>query len=283
MANGPDQLSRTDQVYAIKTWRYLRLAMVALVVGLGASILYEWAKVDAECFQTSISAYYYTPVHGFFVGALVSIGVCLFCLKGSTDREDVLLNLAGMFALVVALVPTPGTGSCASVLGTAHDRDLNIANNMTALLAVGLFGLLILAFLATRNRPTRPELLGFAAAVLVFAAAAFLFFVDRDFFVSKAHYTAAVLMFVCILFVVGFNAIGYKEKTDAESPRNRYAAVGAAMVASALVIGIAGAAGWDHWVLAIEAALIGLFAVFWLIQTAELWDEGLREPSGEQR
>lgn len=271
-----DQLNRADQVYAIKTWRYLRLAMVALVVGLGVSILYERAKVDADCFQTSISAYYYTPVHGFFVGVLVSVGVCLFCLKGSTDREDVLLNLAGMFALVVALVPTRSTGSCASVLSTTHDRDVNIANNVTALLALGLLGLLILAFLATKNLPTRPELIGYAVAALVFIATALIFWVDRDFFVRYAHYTAAVLMFSCILIVVGLNALGYKEKTEATSPRNRYAAVAGAMLGSSAVIGFAGILGWDHWVLIIEATLIGLFAVFWLIQTTELWHEGLR-------
>ncbi len=268
-------LSRDERIYAIKTWRYLRLAMVALVVGLGVSILYERAKVDADCFQTSISAYYYTPVHGFFVGVLVSVGVCLFCLKGNTDREDVLLNLAGMFAVVVALVPTQSTGSCASVLGV-HDRDVYVANNVFALLAVGLLGLLILAYLATKNRPTRPELAGYAIAALVFIATALVFWKDRDFFVRYAHYTAAVLMFSCILAVVVLNALGYKEKTDATSPGNRYAVVAGAMLGSSAAIGVAGALGWHHWVLAIEAALIALFAVFWVIQTAELWHEGLR-------
>jgi hypothetical protein len=97
--------------------------MVGLVAGLGVSIAYEYWKVEPDCLQTSISAYYYTPVHGYFIGGLVAIGVCLFCLKGSTDLEDTLLNLAGMFALIVALVPTPGTGDCASLLGTTHDRD----------------------------------------------------------------------------------------------------------------------------------------------------------------
>src|SRR3954453_19642354 len=157
-----DALTHEEQVNAIKTWRYLRLAMVVLVVGLAASIAYERAKVHPGCFQTSISAYYYTPVQGFFVGALVSIGVCLFCLKGSTDAEDILLNLAGMFAPVVALVPTPGPGACASVLGTTRDRDVNIANNVTALLVVGLIALVILAALAIHNLPPVPALVGYA-------------------------------------------------------------------------------------------------------------------------
>ena len=44
--------------YAIKTWRYLRLAMVALVVGLLVAVVYECREVPRHCLQTSISAYY---------------------------------------------------------------------------------------------------------------------------------------------------------------------------------------------------------------------------------
>jgi hypothetical protein len=272
----PDQLSIEEQVYAIKTWRYLRLAMVALVVGLFVSILYEWSRLDFDCFQTSISAYYYTPVHGFFVGALVSIGVCLFCLKGSTDAEDVLLNLAGMFAPVVALVPTSDTGSCASILATTHARHENIENNVIALLGVGAVGLVILAYLATKNRPTRPEAVGFAVAASVWVATTFIFVVDRGFFERVAHYTAAILMFICILIVVGCNALGYEPKPGARSRRNPYIGVGGAMVASLAVVGLAKLLGWDHAVIAIETALILLFAVFWSIQTKDLWHAGMR-------
>ena len=269
-------LSADEQLFAIKTWRYLRLALVVLVVGMGVAIAYERSKVSPGCFQTSISAYYYTPVHGYFVGALVAIGVCLFCLKGSRDAEDILLNLAGMFAVVVALVPTPSTGSCASVLGTTQDRDVNVANNVTALLAVGLIALLILAVLSGRRLPPRPALVGYVVAGTVLIATALVFWLARHFFIRNAHYTAAVLMFVCILFVVWSNALGYKEKTDAASPRNRYAAVGGAMAASFVVFPVAGLLGWDHWVIAIEGTLISLFAVFWIIQTRELWHTGLR-------
>jgi hypothetical protein len=272
----PDPLSYDEQVYAIKTWRYLRLAIVVLVVGLGVSIAYERWKVSPGCFQTSISAYYYTPVHGYLVGSLVAVGVCLFCLKGSTEAEDVLLNLAGMFSPVVALVPTPDTGSCASVLGTIKDRDVNIANNVTALLAVGFLALVVLAVLGALKPPRLPTVIGYAVSALVWLAAALVFWLARDVFVTNAHYVAAVLMFVCILAVVWINALGYQEKTNARSPRNRYAAIAGAMAVSSVVIGIAGLLGWAYWVIVIEATLIVLFAAFWIIQTADLWHEGLR-------
>ena len=43
--------------FAVRTWHYLRLTMVALVLGLIAAVLYEHAQT--HCFQTSISAYWY--------------------------------------------------------------------------------------------------------------------------------------------------------------------------------------------------------------------------------
>jgi hypothetical protein len=107
-------LTPGQQDFAIKTWRYLRLAMIALVVGLAAAVIYEVARRGGDCVQTSISAYYYTPARAIFIGALIAIGACLICLRGSRDWEDILLNVAGMLAPVVALVPTPAPGVCES-------------------------------------------------------------------------------------------------------------------------------------------------------------------------
>jgi hypothetical protein len=269
-------LTGDEQDYAIKTWRYLRLAMVLLVAGLGVSIAYERLKVDPGCFQTSISSYYYTPVHGFLIGALVSMGVCLICLRGNTDLEDVFLNLAGMLAPVVAFVPTPDRGDCSRTVVSPAERVLDIANNVTALLAVGLIALIAAAALSVRNPPAWPARVGYAVAVVLWVAATVVFWRARHFFEGNAHDIAAISMFVCILVVVAINALGFKEKTGAVSLRNRYFAVGVAMLVSVVAIPIVGAGGWDYWILLLEAVLIGLFAVFWVIQTVELWPVGLR-------
>ena len=116
-----DQHSSSDgerPEFTIKTWRYLRLGMIALVIALSAAITYEVIRRDDGCVQTSISAYYYTHAQAIFVGSLIAIGACLICLRGSTEPEDILLNLAGMLAPVVAIVPTPHAGKCASLDGT---------------------------------------------------------------------------------------------------------------------------------------------------------------------
>ena len=69
---------------------------MALVVLVFAAVVIEWWSTGPSCLQPSISAYYYTPVRAVFVGVLVTMGVCLIALKGSTEAEDVLLNVAGI-------------------------------------------------------------------------------------------------------------------------------------------------------------------------------------------
>jgi hypothetical protein len=275
-------LSHEEQVYAIKTWRYLRLAMVVTVVGLALAVGYERWKVHPGCFQTSISAYYYTPARAVFVGGLITIGACLVCLKGNSASEDVLLNLAGMFAPVVALVPTPHAGSCSSTPGIAGDRNPNIANNVFALLVIGAIGLGIVAGLALRARWQRAPSasvtaqVGYGVAGAVWLAALVAFYADRSDFTQAAHYSAAAALFGCILVVVVLNALGWKRKQGDPSTWNRYAAIAIAMLAGSAGIGVAGIAGWAHWLLALEITLISLFALFWSLQTAELWHDGLR-------
>lgn len=46
---------------AVKTYRYLRVAMIGMVVLLGAALLHEWWATGWRCLQPSVSAYYYTP------------------------------------------------------------------------------------------------------------------------------------------------------------------------------------------------------------------------------
>ena len=124
--------------YTIKTYRYLRLAMVTMLVLLGAGVLIERFDNAAGCFQPSISDYYYTPAQAVFVAGLVTIGICMIALKGSTEWEDILLNLGGMLAPVVAFVPTPQGATCASVPNIAPDIPANVANNIPALFVAGV-------------------------------------------------------------------------------------------------------------------------------------------------
>lgn len=103
-ARGSAKVGTQGQSYTVSTYRYLRLSIVAVVVTLAVSIGLE--RSAASCWNGSISAYYYTPVHSIFVAALGLIGVALFAIRGGNWIEEILLNGAGFLAPVVAFVPT---------------------------------------------------------------------------------------------------------------------------------------------------------------------------------
>jgi hypothetical protein len=291
-----------DDVATRKTYRYVRIGMVGAVVLLGTSVLLEHQKVTPSCWQTSISAYYYTPARAVFVGALMAIGLSLIVIKGSTLLEDAALNVAGMLAPVVALVPTSDHGKCWSiapsplptVVDPSGDDQLagwvvaNIDNNIRALLFAGFVGLaaaVVIAGIAVavgKKRGERQDLtddwrgenrgtvLGLLAA-LVFLIVSTLLFHHWDAFDTRSHGFAAMAMFAALAFAAAVNA---REclRCGRRWYFRLYLAIAVLMVAAAGVM----FADWTHKVFAVEVIEIGLFAAFWVVQTRELWHETLR-------
>jgi hypothetical protein len=269
---------------SVKTWRYLRLSMVAVVAGLAAAVLYEHFQVKGrDCFQTSISAYYYTPARGVFVAALVSIGVAMVCLRGNTPGEDLLLNLGGMFAPVVAFVPTLDPGTCWSVKSATEARAANIANNLSALLIVGALALAFALWRAWREPPSRRGRIALALAIMVWAAALLVHDFAGAFFDRNGHGAAATAMFLCIIGVACINVREFKRLHRRRTYWNRYTPIAAGMLVvlsahlvTLIVHWIAGGELWSHETIVVESLLLLLFAAFWVMQTWELWDDGLR-------
>jgi len=284
----------------VRTSRYLRLAMVCLVLGLAASLFFELNRVrhlDGRwCMLDSISAYYYTPVHAFFVGALVSIGVSLIAIRGNTVAEDMLLNFAGVCAPFVALVPYEGAPTaCHPVLDTAN-RDLNIANNVGALFVVAAaaliaLGVLVMMHSRSGERPDRANLIGYLIVLAFYVVALVVFLAARGWFTAHAHTVSAVTMFALLAvntLINGYNLYHTRRHPDPAvqppkrvvPPFNSYTAIGTLMVLAAIVIPVFLRPQWPQWIFGLEATEIGLFAAFWVRQTIELWDEGLRPPAG---
>jgi len=270
---------------ALKTYRYLRIGMVLVVVALAAAVVLE--RREAGCLQTSISAYYFTPARSVFVGGLIAIGVSLVVIKGSTAFEDACLNVAGMLAPIVAFVPTTDVGACWSVEPQASplNADLtlapwavaNVRNNVGALLIAGFLAHAVGATIATIERRdvlavarvgelgTRIGLL--ASLVLLVIGTALYWWWDG--FATGSHGIAAVVMFVFLaLAAVGNGVRGMRAST-----RSRYGpwylGVGIAMAVVAIATQIP--RDWDHRVLVLEALEVVLFVVFWLIQSRERW------------
>jgi hypothetical protein len=126
-------------------------------------------------------------------------------------------------------------------------------------------------------------------ALAFYIAALVVFLNGRTWFTEFAHPISAIGMFG----LLGINALvnGYnlyetrKHQPDPPpgQPRKRvvwrfntYTAIGTFMLVIALVFLFIVRPRWEQWVFGLEAIEIGLFAAFWLVQTVELWDNGLR-------
>ncbi|SDP47798.1 hypothetical protein SAMN04489867_2596 [Pedococcus dokdonensis] len=283
-------MSTSYQFDLLRTYRYLRLAMVLLVLLLFLSVAMYIGSDRGHMLQ-SISASYYTPVRAVFVSALCAIGTCLIVYQGNTDVEDVLLNGSGFFAFIVGFVPTRPEAQCVASRIPLDVRDA-ISNNVTALMVVAVIAFAVVMGVQVFATPASERALSKGAgAALAFSVLAFLglagfYVVNRGAFMCHGHDTAAILLFIGIVGVVFVSGRGLARKQARElggSVRshlwNRYFWGFVLMVASIAVIVVAGPwQGWlDHWVFWLEAALITQFATFWLTQTIELWREPRRE------
>lgn len=91
---------------------YLTLRRV--VGGLGVSlpvVVALWGFDLCRCarLEPSISDYYALRTRDVFVGILFTIGWFLYAYRGYDRRDDIAGNVAGLFAVAVALFPNSGT------------------------------------------------------------------------------------------------------------------------------------------------------------------------------
>lgn len=102
----PATFCEAPAAYIVETYFVLRMVIAGAAIGLPVALL-VWVTLDPDLpMMDSLSAFYYTPARGLFVGTLVAIGVALVAYHGYTRGENWLLNAAGTLAIVVALFPT---------------------------------------------------------------------------------------------------------------------------------------------------------------------------------
>lgn len=73
--------------------------------------------------ESSISAYYYTPMRDVFVGTLCATGAFLLAYRGYDRGDRIASNLACLFAVGLSLLPTtPSSGASVpeSLIGYVH-------------------------------------------------------------------------------------------------------------------------------------------------------------------
>ena len=276
-----------DSDTSLDTYRYLRGSIPVMLVMLGVAVLTEWA--GSRTLQTSISAYYFTAVHAVFVAALCAIGALLIVYKGLKPTEDILLNLAGVLAFIVAFVPTsrPASPTSEPVLPrTASDLPVEAVTNAAVIANVwAVVVALLVARAATwwmyRRTGTGRELEPIAKkaawvqrAVLVVGLVALI--VNRNWFVSHAHGIAAVVMFSAIIATVFLTAFLADKVVPSANPALYHRIY--QWIAIAMVVTLIGAVvvhfaldNFNHVVLLVEVVLILEFGVYWAVQTVEKW------------
>lgn len=245
------------------TYRYLRAAPVVICLALGVSLLLSSVAIGAT--QNSVSQYFYTASHSVFVGAVCAVGVCLIVNHGFTPAENVLLDFAGFFALLVALVPTGRDGLRGPVID--YPTEPGVWNNVPSLLIAAAAALALkqvyLRATGTLDRAARLALAG-GAAVLVAVLALMLWRRDSSGWLGP-HELAAIALFAFMFAVVALNALTSRGIPAAW--HDGYRVVAWAMPTTLGLVLACAALGLPSWVFWLEALLIVEFMAFWIVQT----------------
>ncbi|MBO0607684.1 hypothetical protein [Myceligenerans salitolerans] len=278
------------------TYRYLRVGIISMVLALFAALALQISADRAsagpgeEWWLASISTYFYTPVQNVLVGVTVVVGLCLIAIKGRDGGEDVLLNVAGMMAFLTGVVPTPLRPDACAGEPYCLEVPERVANNVGALLIAGL-AVLVLATWPRRGDLVHRDGWDLWGTWAIWVAVAGSHLAWPAAFLGWAHYVGAVLLFLCLIAVAWVNGrdaavtSGPDERTrglSTGSYRRTYRIIAAAMLA-VLAAGLVAHFGFQasgrllppQALFTVEALLLLLFAVFWVLQTIEFWEIGL--------
>jgi hypothetical protein len=88
---------------------FIGIALPFVLVGgenLRDVLALHGARAGSEWIELSMSAYFHTGMRDVFVGSLFAVGIFLICYNGYQRIDNLLANVAGFSAFVVALCPT---------------------------------------------------------------------------------------------------------------------------------------------------------------------------------
>ncbi len=287
------------------TYRSLRLALVLAVLMLGVSVLAE--VIRASELRESLSSYFYSPTRSILVGVLLVIGFSLIAIHVAQLWEEFWLTLGGMFAIIVALVPTAPPSCTLDVAADAAipaggpvptplvrdiaDRSIlecfphgvddglpgwvvaGVWNNVLALIVVGLIAVFVaLRYTNWTGGRSSALMWSLVVAAVSLVVGGLLFWLWDD-FRERTHGVAAILTFVCFGAVALING-WLRSGENSGKFLWTYRSVTIGMIVAFvvfLVVQLAG--GFRTDVFWLEAVEIVLFAIFWLAQTIQHWHE----------
>ena len=263
-------------------YRDVRVGMVIVTLMVFVAIVIE--QLSATCWQFALSAYYYTSAHSILIAALLALGALFIMYKGSNDTEDVLLNLAGVSALMIAMVPQ-GPLKPEERCGH-HDLPTEfepaIQPNVWTVVVALIVGWSAMAVLHRRNHTRHKRSPLGTVALLIFwvimalGFIALVFFPNR--FYAQIHGISGVLMLLSFIITVFCAALVVRQEDTGKAPhKDRYKwfywiIAGVMVVTLIAVVAVHLKHPKDPWVIWLESAVILEFALYWAIQTWELWN-----------
>ncbi|MGC5615043.1 hypothetical protein [Georgenia sp. Z1491] len=285
-ADAPEHATPSEPVARI-TYLYLRLILMTLpaLLLLGSVLAFFWLGAIEE----SVSAYYLGPIRDMFVGVMMGIAACLVAYRGASALEDFSLDVAGFFAIFVALVPT-SIGPTLDALDAAARHEMITALRATCVTVLVMS--VVFVVVEVRFAPSRPAPLNrhrltrvvanvMNAVLVMFVGLVVWRLVEGEDF-AGVHVSAAVLLIVNLAIAVASHAWpeltgGPHASLDAgrRDLRRRYRLIFWLMVAGAPLFGVLHLLGWEYRLLAVEWYEIALFVWFWALETRRTWARGL--------
>jgi len=116
------------QEHMLGTYFGLRVGLVVIGVALPLIVLFAGGILHHVWLKPSLSDYYHAgpgalpffTTRDFLVGGLFAAAACLYLYKGYSTKENVALNLAGVFACFVALLPTASEKADKGLISILH-------------------------------------------------------------------------------------------------------------------------------------------------------------------
>lgn len=249
-----------------RTYRHVRLCILGAVLMLAVAVT---QVILTRGPLQSISAAFYTPARGVFVGVLFATALALVALSGHSV-ERAMLVLAALFAPIIAIVPTaivtgdaPGVVvPCASPCVPAVELP-GVHNGMLAVVVIGGLGVIAAIVLGViEHTLTRAALIVIVIAAIILVGFATWALAAPASFARHGHLAAAIGFFAAIAFsavAAAFAASGQW--------RILYGVLAALLLLDLIWLAV------QRAVFLGESIAIVLFTVFWVAQTVQKWDE----------
>lgn len=279
---------------AILTYRALRMGVVAAALLLMCSLALEVIRTHGLQL-TSISASFYSPVRNVFVGVLVATGMALVAIMGREKGEDGALNLAGMLAPTIGMLPTTvgpsAPGACQAGVAKCIPATtlVDVENNVSSLLVLGLVVLVgALVYVLRTHGAGSVQLRRMILPSAVWLVSAVLWLFARELVFVHGHNLAAFCFFLLLAWVARINALDPPVGPTVMGLRPQDYQRGYRIISWAMIATIVLTAVYDigilltwlpdpfpQWFFIAESALLALFIAFWILQTAHFWHDGV--------